>query len=71
MPRAHCDPSTLVDEDHCLVIMADASCEGVGAGLWRVNRADASEVTIEDLKNREMATLISTDAKILTAAERE
>ena len=71
MPRAHCDPSTLVDEDHCLIIMADASCEGVGAGLWRVHRADASEVTIEDLKNREMSTLISTDAKILTAAERE
>ena len=71
MPRAHCDPNTLIDDEHCLIIMADASSEGVGAGLWRVRRPDASKVTIEDLKDREMSTLIATDAKILTAAERE
>ena len=71
MPRAHCDPSSLIDDNHCLIIMADASSEGVGAGIWRVARTDASEVTIEDLQNREISTLIATDAKILTASERE
>ena len=71
MPRAHCDPSSLIDDDHCLIIMADASSEGVGAGIWRVARHSASEVTIEDLQDREKSTLIATDAKILTAAERE
>ena len=71
LPRAHCDPGTLIDEGHCLVIMADASAEGVGAGIWRVARPDASEVTIEDLQDRERSTLIATDAKVLTASERE
>ena len=71
MPRGHCDPSSLIDDNHCLIIMADASSEGMGAGIWRVARTDASEVTIEDLQNREISTLIATDAKILTASEKE
>ena len=67
--RAHCNPDTLIDDDHCLVIMSDASDVGVGSALWLVNRADASKVTLEDLKNKEMSTLVATDAKVLSTAE--
>ena len=61
LPRAHCNPDTL--------IMSDASDVGVGSALWPVNRADANKVTLEDLKDRKMSTLVATNAKVLSAAE--
>ena len=69
LPRSHCNPDTLIDNDHCLVIMSDASDVGVGSALWLVNRADASKVTLEDLKDRKVSTLVATDAKVLSTAE--
>ena len=69
LPRAHCNPDTLIDDDHCLVIMPDASDVRVGSALRLVNRADASKVTLGDLKDRKMSTLVAIDAKVLSAAE--
>ena len=71
MPRAHCDPATLISDESCLIIMSDASDDGIGSGLWRVNKTDAREVTIEDLKNKDVSTLIATDAKVLSESERK
>ena len=67
--RAHFNQDTLIGYNHCLVIMSDASDVGVGSALWLVNRADASNVTLEDLKDRKMSTLVATDARVLSAAE--
>ena len=42
--------------------------------IWVVaseKKTDARVVTIEDLKNREMSTLIATDAKVLSEFERK
>ena len=71
LPKAHTRPEDLITDDSCLVIMSDACDEGVGAGLWRVMKPDASTVTIEDLKDRSMSRLIATDAKILSKQEQE
>ena len=69
LPKAHTKPEDLITDESCLVIMSDACDEGVGAGLWRVGRADARDVTIEDLKDRRISRLIATDAKVLSKQE--
>ena len=43
LPKAHTRPEDLITGESCLVIVSDACDEGVGAGLWRVGRADARE----------------------------
>ena len=45
--------------------MTDASDEGVAGCLFVVRKADARDVTMEDLQNHNMATLISINSKIL------
>ena len=45
--------------------MTDASDEGVAGCLFVVRKADARDVTMEDLQNHKMATLISINSKIL------
>ena len=69
--KAHTRPEDLITDDSCLVIISDACGEGVGAGLWRVRRADAKDVTIEDLKDIRISRLIATDAKVLSKQEQE
>ena len=32
MPRAHCDPVTLISDESCLIIMSDASDDDLGCG---------------------------------------
>ena len=69
LPRAYSNPDGLITDDTCLVLMSDASDIGVGSALWHVKRADASEVTIEDLQDHTISTIIATDAKVLSQSE--
>ena len=50
--------------------MTDASDEGVAGCLFVVRKPDARDVTMEDLQNHEMATLISVNSKILDEGQR-
>ena len=59
----------MITDDTCLVIMSDASDIGVGSALWRVKRVDANKVTIEDLQDHTVSTIIATDAKVLSQSE--
>ena len=69
LPRAYSNPDGLITDDTCLVIMSDASDIGVGSALWHVKRADASKVTIEDLQDHTISTIIAIDAKVLSQSE--
>jgi hypothetical protein len=69
MPRAHTNPEELLDANHCLVVISDASDEGVGAGLWSVMKPDAREVTMDDLHDPEISTLMAIDSKILDKSQ--
>ena len=69
LPRAYSNPDGLITDDTCLVLMSDASDIGVGSALWHVKRADASKVTIEDLQDHTISTIIATDAKVLSQSE--
>ena len=70
MPRAHTDPNTILDKNHCLVIITDACDDGVGAGMWSVNKPNAQEVTMDDLHNTKITKLVAVDAKILDKSQR-
>ena len=61
-PLAFWSPFELINS---LVSMTDASDEGVAGCLFVVRKPDARDVTMEDLQNHEMATLISINSKIL------
>ena len=49
-PYRYLKPETMIDDDHCLVIVTDASDDAIGMTLVRVNKPCASQVTEEDLK---------------------
>ena len=70
LPRAALDPATLVDADHCLVQVTDASDTGVAVALFRVNRADASMVTKADLQDPTMRQLVAVRHRKLTDVQR-
>ena len=65
-PRAALDPSTLVDADHCLVQVTDASDTGVAVALFRVRRPDASTVTKADLEDPALRQLVAIRYRKLT-----
>ena len=69
-PLAFWSPLDLINEDNCLVSMTDASDEGVAGCLFVVRKPDARDVTMEDLQNHEVATLISINSKILDEGQR-
>ena len=72
MPRA--DGHRLLGQsrqhDNCLVSMTDASDEGVAGCLFVVQKPDARDVTMADLKDHQIATLIAINSKILNETER-
>ena len=70
IPRAALDPATLVDDDHCLVQVTDASDTGVAVALFRVHRSDASLVTTADMHDASMRQLIAIRYRKLTDAQR-
>ena len=68
-PRAALDPSTLLDADHCLVQVTDASDTGVAVALFRVRRPDASTVTKADLEDPALRQLVAIRYRKLTDAQ--
>ena len=58
-PLAYWSPFELIHDDTCLVSMIDASDEGVAGCLFVAWKPDARDVTMEDLKDHHMATLIA------------
>ena len=66
IPRAALDPATLVDDNHCLVQVTDASDTGVAVALFRVRRPDASMVTKTDLEDPAMRQLVAVRYRKLT-----
>ena len=50
--------------------MADASDEGVAGCLFVVKKADARDVTVADLKDHRISTLIAINSKILDDGQR-
>ena len=48
-PRKMYDPISLLDDNHCLVMMGDAAETGIGAGLFLVNKGNADDVIPEDM----------------------
>ena len=72
-PLAFWSPFNLINDDNFLVSMTDTSGEWVAGCLFVVKKADATharDVTMEDLQNHKMATLISINSKILDAGQR-
>ena len=66
-------PDDLRTDETCLVISSDASDEGCGASLGVVKKADASQVTPEDLHNTEICQLVAPfthDIVVSSAEER-
>ena len=69
-PLAYWSPFDLINDDNCLVSMTDASDEGVAGCLFVVQKPDARDVTMADLKDHRIATLIAINSKILDERER-
>lgn len=59
----------IVDDDHVLVTMADASDTGIGLSMFRVRSADARLVTVHDLHNRNISQLIDVKYNQLTSTQ--
>ena len=64
-PLAYWSPVDLINDDNCLISMTDASDEGVAGCLFVVRKADARDVTMADLQDHRIATLIAVNSKIL------
>ena len=70
MKRRLINPDDLLSADTCLVISSDASDEGCGASLGIVRKADASQVTPEDLHNPELYQLVAPFTHVFSSAEK-
>jgi len=68
-PLLYLDPRTLVDDEHCLVTMTDASDTGIGLNLFRVKRPDARLVTTADLANKDLSQLVDVKYNKLTGSQ--
>ena len=68
---AYWSPFDLITEDNCLIAMTDASDDAVSGSLFVVRKLDAREVTMEDLKNPQISTLISVNSKMLDEGQRK
>jgi hypothetical protein len=64
------NPDELLTEETCIVIMSDASDEGIGASLGICRKSNAADVTPEDLHNPEMYQLVSTLQLVLSSDEK-
>ena len=64
------NPDDLLTDETCLVISSDASDEGCGASLGVVRKADASQVTPEDLHSTEMYQLVAPFTHVFSSAEK-
>ena len=69
-PLAYWSPFELINDDNCLVSMTDASDDGVAGCMFVVQKADARDVKMEDLKDHRMSTLIAINSKILDDGQR-
>ena len=69
-PLAYWSPFELINDDNCLVAMTDASDEGVAGCLFVVKNADARDVTMADLQNHKISTLIAINSKTLDDGQR-
>lgn len=67
-PWAYCDPHTIIDDDHCLMMTTDASDTAVAVSLFRVNRSDAANVSKADLLDGGKSQLIAVTYKKLNKA---
>ena len=70
-PMAYWSPFNLITDDNCLVSMTDASDDAVSGSLFVVRKPDARDVTMEDLKNPQISTLISVNSKMLDEGQRK
>ena len=69
-PLAYWSPFELINDDNCLVSMTDASDDGVAGCLFVVKKADARDVTMADLQDHTVSTLIAINSKILDEGQR-
>ena len=68
-PRKMYDLISLLDENHCLVMMGDAAETGVGAGLFLVNKGNADDVVPEDM-TASTTILMDVYHKVLDSGQR-
>ena len=63
-------PYDLLTDETCLIIASDASGDGCGASLGVMKKADANQVTPEDLHSTEMYQLVGPFTHVFSSAEK-
>ena len=69
-PLAYWSPFKLINDDNCLISMTDDSGDGVAGCLFVVKKADARDITMADLKDHRISTLIAINSEILDDGQR-
>ena len=70
-PYAYFDPDTMLDDDHCLIAITDASDTAVGACLFIVKKPCAREVTIEHLHDHSLTQIVAVSYKRLNDQQKK
>ena len=68
-PRAMWKAESILDSNHCLALMSDASDDAISACLFWVRCPNATDVTEAMLKDRDVSQLLATKVKRLTASQ--
>ena len=68
-PWAYCDPRSIIDDNHCLVMTTDASDTAVAVTLFRVNKPNAADITKDDLTDPSKSQIIGITYKKLNKAQ--
>ena len=69
-PRAMWKAETILDANHCLVMLTDASDTAMACSLFFVKQANAVHVTEAMLKDKDLSQLMATKVIRLTASQR-